>query len=267
MKRMVNSFKRYLKIFLIFIKMNYLKMLEYRADFFMAFVATAFYSLGYIAFLLAIFNQVSDVSGWDFDKMLTIFSVSQMMFYLSWTFFRYSLSNFHYAIREGNLDSILKLPLKPRFTVTFKDHNTDFPLPFVMALGLFFYSLRNTTLEIQNIFLFLVLLICGFIILYNIFFIFASFSFWIVEGQDLVSLFDEIFSFSRYPKTIFPPAASYFLLTIIPILLMVYVPVTALLNILDWQLGVLAIIMVFVSYYLSEKIWHAGLRHYSSASS
>lgn len=256
-----------LKILLRFIKINYQKALEYRADFIFSFIATSCYSFGYISFLWVVLAQVPSVNGWNFDKMLTLFGVNQIMIYLSWAFFRYSLSNIHYLIRTGNFDSILKLPLNARFTLSFRDHSTDLPLPLLMALGIFWYSMRNTQVEFTNILLFLLLFICGFIILYNMLFIFVTFSFWVIEGQDLTTFFEESFSYARYPLSVFPSGLAFLFLTVIPISLMNFVPTSALLGMLDWRLAIWSVVMVFVTWFVSQKIWHAGLRHYSSASS
>ncbi len=264
---MVNKTIHLIRILILFIKINYLKVLEYRADFIFAFFATSFHSFGYIAFLWVVLNQVPTVVGWDFSKMLTLFSVNQIMIYLSWAFFRHSLSNIHYMLRTGSFDSILKLPISARFIISFRDHNTDLPLPLIMAFGIFLFSIKNTRLELINITLFIILFICGFIILYNMLFIFITLSFWIIEGQDLTAFFEETYSYSRYPMSIFPSLVTFIFLTVIPLILMNFVPVSALLGILDWRLAVWSVVMVFITWIVSQKFWHAGLRRYSSASS
>ncbi len=267
MPHLVNRTRHLIKALLAYVKINYLRAFEYRADFFMAFAATSFHTVGYVAFLWAILGQVPTVSGWNFDRMLTLFAANQVMIYLSWAFFRFSLVNFTNDVRDGNFDIALKMPISARFTVSFKQHNTDLPLPLATAVCILIYSLRNAAVTFPGLVLFMALFILGFIILYNMLFLFTSLSFWVIEGQDLTALFEETFSYSRYPMAIFPTAVNVIFLAIVPILLMIYVPVTALFNVLDFKLAVWSLIMVFVTWFVSEKVWHAGLRHYSSASS
>jgi ABC-type uncharacterized transport system permease subunit len=233
----------------------------------MAFVATTFYTIGYVAFLGAILGQVPSVSGWNFDRMLTLFAVSQMVVYLSWSLFRFSLSSFSEDVRNGDLDAVLKLPIDARFVISFKKHNTDLLLPLSMAVIILIYSLRNTVVTIPSLFIFILLFICGFIIFYNLLFAFTSLSFWLIEGRDLAVLFEEIFSYSRYPAAVFPKVLSILFSVFFPVLLIVYVPVSGLLNMFDWKLTIWSVAMVFLTWFLSQKIWQAGLRHYSSASS
>ena len=92
---------------IIFIAM----IIEYRADFITAILGTGFYTLGYLVFMGAILKQVPSLYGWNFDNMLLLFSVSQLIFYISWAFYRYSLSGFFKSIKDGTFDFILKSPL------------------------------------------------------------------------------------------------------------------------------------------------------------
>lgn len=264
---MVTKFLHYLNIYKLFTKFNYLRALEYRADFFLALIATSMHTAGYLLFMGAILNQVPSVAGWTFDRMLTLFAVNQIMIYLTWGTFRFSLSQFPDDIMKGAFDFILKQPINPRFNISFRRQGTDLPLPLIVAGGITLYAVRDISFNPINTFLFLFLFICGFIILYNLLFSMMSLVFWIIEGEDLMATVEETFSYSRYPMEIFPTPARAFFLLVIPVLLMIYLPVTALLDIFDWKLGLLTIIMVLVSFIISQKIWHAGLRRYSSASS
>lgn len=268
MEHLVSSISKYLSVFGLYIKMGYLRMMEYRVDMITHFVASCAYMVGYLSFIGVILSRVQTVAGWNFDQMLTMFAVSQIVVYLSWSLFHYSLSQFSDLIRNGDLDMALKTPINARFIISFKEQGLELPLSLVVAIVTLLYAMRNMTWQWENLGLFIIFLVCGLVILYSLTSGLAAFSFWLVEGEDLVNLFVwDILDFGRYPISVFPPVIAVILTTIIPVLLITYVPVTAILGMLDWRLGLLSLMMVLVTFVVSEKIWQMGLRHYSSASS
>lgn len=264
---MVNKLARYVKLFLILARINYIKAMEYRLDFFSAILPTGMYSVGYIVFISVILNKIPSIIGWTLDQMLILFAVEQFFYYSGWIFYRSSIDYFPSLIRDGLLDSVSKLPVNTRFIVSFRDQSPDVVIPFLAALALVVYACRNLSLSLPNIVFFALFIVLGMILLYNLLFTVASLSFWTVESDELVGLIDEILGFGKYPLKIFPSFVGLFLLTIIPAVLMVYVPASILMGIFEIKLIILFVVMVVISWFVSEKVWRAGLRRYSSASS
>ena len=267
MKLMVAKLIRYAKIFLVLAKINYLKAMEYRLDFFSTILPAGIYSAGYVVFIGLILSKVPSISGWTFDQMLVLFAVEQFFYYSGWIFYRRSIDNFPSLIRDGTFDSVSKLPINTRFMVSFRDQSPDIIIPFFVALSLVIYASRNLPLSLSNVAFFALFIVLGMILLYNLLFTVASFSFWTTEADEFVGLIDEVMGFGKYPLKIFPSFVGLFLLTIIPAVLMVYVPASILMGIFDAKLIILFIVVLVLSWIISEKVWQAGLRHYSSASS
>lgn len=267
MKLTANNITRYIKLFVHLLKINYSKAMEYRIDFFSTILPTGIYSLGYLVFINTLLSKVPSISGWNFDQMLILFATEQLFYYSGWIFYRSSIDNFPQLIKDGTFDFVSRLPVSARFMVSFREQSLDVLIPFAFAVTVLVYSLRNIHVELSSAILFVLFIIFGMILLYNILFSLASLSFWTTEADEFINLVDEILSFGRYPLEIFPGLVGVFLLFIIPAILMAYVPATILLGIVDWKLALLSIVMVFISFIISEKIWRAGLRHYSSASS
>lgn len=264
---MVRSISKSVKIFWLFMKANLLTGLEYRFDFITGIIPTLAYMFSYLIFMQVIFAKIPTINGWSFNAMVTLFALEQVFYYSTYLLFKPSLGNFSSSIKDGTLDASLRLPANTRLLVSFKDQTPDM-LPSVgIAFIFLFYSLQGVSLGFENIFLFLILSICGFIILYNIMFIFASLAFWLTESDELVDLAGEISQLGRFPPSIFPLAAQFVMFFIVPAALMIFVPASALLGTLDPRLAVLAVIMTAVTYLLSKIIWQKGLKQYSSASS
>jgi ABC-2 type transport system permease protein len=140
-------------------------------------------------------------------------------------------------------------------------------ISFLGTILLVIYSVRNVDVSFWGVLLYVFLLICAFLIYYNIIFFLVTFAFWIIDASDLVWFADDLTRFGTYPLKVYPALLGLIFLTVIPVMLLVYVPVTALLNFLDWKTVVASLIMVVVTSIVSEKFWQVGLRHYSSASS
>jgi len=258
---------KYLKILWLFFRINYLRAMEYRLNFFTAFLPAFFYSVGYLVFMGAILSRVPSVSGWDLDKMLLLFAVSQFVHYTQWIFYRVSLERFSESIRDGSFDSIAKLPINPRFVSSFRVQSPSAIIPFQFSVALFFYSIRNISIGPLDTILFLILLFCGFFIYYNISFALISLAFFIVDADDLLWFADDITRFGSYPLEIYPAAAQFILTFVIPVMLLVYVPTTALMGMVNWTMVIATMVMTVVTWLVSQKIWQLGLKHYSSASS
>lgn len=258
---------KYFKIYGELLKMNYMRAMEYRIDFISTLLPTLIYSVGYLIFLNVILSKVPTIGGWDTDKMLLIFSLEQLDFYLAWIFYKRSLEVFFESIRDGSFDFVVKLPFSTRFITSFKEHALDVVLPAGFAVFLLIYSLRNTVVSIPILLLAFVLFLCGAVILYNLTFAVAAIAFWTVDAKDLTDLMDDVTSFSRYPAEVYPGPIVFLLSVVIPVMMLAYVPATALLSALNWRLGGLSVVMVGVTYLVSDLVWKKGLRHYSSASS
>jgi len=258
---------KYIKLFLILLKINFLREMEYRINFIAVLIPAGFYCLGYTLMIWTILNKVPNIAGWNFSQMLMLFSVGQFSYYLTWVLYRVSLDYFPLSIKKGDFDSIVKQPVSTRFMVSFLKQRIDVSVPMIGAVLIFAYAVSVFGVNFTNLFLFFLLLISGEIILYNFMFTAASLSFWIIEIDGLISLIDDVVGYGSYPLSIFPGPVAIFLTLIVPAIIIVYVPATAFMGILDWKLGFLSGMMVFVSWFVSQKIWHAGLRRYSSASS
>jgi ABC-2 type transport system permease protein len=264
---MANNLHKYMRLFLILVKINYLKAMEYRIDFFSTILPTGMYSVGYVVFIGAILTRIPSILGWSFHQMLMLFAVEQLFYYTSWIFYRRSIDAFPTLIRNGTFDMVAKMPINARFMVSFREQSPDVVIPFLGATAVLVYASWGIPFSLTNMAVFCIFLVMGIILLYNIIFALASLSFWTTDADEFIGFVDEVLSFGRYPLKIFPSFVGLFLLAIIPAVLMVYVPATAILGILDWKLGFFSLVMVLVTYYVSERIWRAGLRYYSSASS
>lgn len=267
MEHMVNRVYHYLRAYILLLRVNFLRALEYRVDLLTTILPTGIYSVGYIVFLRVILNHVTSVSGWSFSGMLLIFALEQIMYYSTWIFYRASFEYFLDSVRDGNLDSLIKLPINTRFLSTFHEQGISVLPPMASALLLLIIAFQGLPVTVTSATVGIILFLAGQLLMYNISFMAITIAFWTTEASDLVGVFDELAGLARYPKEVFPGPLVIILSLLFPALLFAYVPATAMLDILDFKfVGILAVSLI-VSWVASEKFWQAGLRRYSSASS
>jgi ABC-2 type transport system permease protein len=268
MKHLEIKLRRLIGLYKAFFRVNVLKSLEYRTDFVITFIATSSYVLGYILFLDAILRQVPVIAGWKFEHLLILFSINQLIFYLSYGLFRDSLHLLPLDIKNGDIDKLLKLPVPIKFVASIRAQSFDFILPALVAVSIFFYSIRQMTIDFWQWFLFGFLFLIGLTIYYFLVHIVIVLSFWIIESEDLVGILEELTDYSRYPMAFFPRPLSAFFIFVVPLLLVVYVPMTVLSpNLFDWKLATISLVMCVILKYVSDFLWRKALQHYSGVSS
>ena|SRR3989344_2287302 len=267
MKLMATKIIRHIKIFTHLSKINFLTSLEYRINFITLLIPTGLYSAGYLFFLKSIISKIPVVAGWDFNMLLLLFAGDQFIYYAGWYLFRDSLRFFTEGVKHGDFDQVLKLPVNARFISSFRHQQAHNLLAFLIPIIICVYASRLLNFTPWQLLIFFISLLLGLGIMYNLFFIIASLSFWITETEDVEDLFDETSSLSKYPAEVFPRWLAFIFIFIFPLLVVAYIPTAVLLNKLNVLSIIICILMFFITFILSQKIWHAGLRRYSSASS
>jgi len=114
---------------------------------------------------------------------------------------------------------------------------------------------------------FLVLAASGIAVLYSLWIVMIAFTFWFVKFDNNVTILHALMDAGRYPATIYPAWLRMIVTFIIPIAVATTVPLQALRgDLLGWQ--VLQFIGIgVVSILLSSRVWKAGVKRYSGASS
>ncbi len=113
--------------------------------------------------------------------------------------------------------------------------------------------------------------VCGVSIAYSFMVVLTSFSVWLVRNQSLMEMWWLFSSLARYPRDIFrntwaEPIGRFFTY-VLPILLVVNVPASAMVKTLEprWVVGIA--LATAATFWASRKFFQYALRSYRSASS
>jgi len=107
----------------------------------------------------------------------------------------------------------------------------------------------------------------GTIMLYCVWLMVTSISFWVIRVQEISNLFEGLYAAGRWPVGIYPEWLRTGLTFLVPVAFAVTVPAEALTNRLTGTSLLLAFGMTLLFILLARGLWLLGLSNYSGASS
>jgi len=112
-----------------------------------------------------------------------------------------------------------------------------------------------------------IVLCCGVVLLYAVWFAIMTCSFWLVQVNNLDVLFFAVFEAARYPVGYFRGAMRALLTFVVPVAFATTFPTDALLGRVDPRLVPLGLGLAALSLVATHRFWNLAVRSYSSASS
>jgi ABC-2 type transport system permease protein len=250
--------------------MNIQDQMAYPWNFWLAIIMKAARVGITVIFFKAIYLKVNNISGWNYADTIFIFATFSLIDFVSNTTF---LRNFAYwfsdLLRNGEYDYRIIKPINLQFftafwVIDFMDLTTIVPIAI-----LYWYAISQMSVifSAANIALYFILVINAIIFLYSFALILATFNFWTVQSSGLGRFTQSIFYMARYPTDIYSGIFKTVFSFILPIAFIATWPAKAFLGTLNWQNIVYALIFTMVFFWLANRFWNYGLKHYSSASS
>ena len=255
-------------------RINFLTMLEYRANFIMWFLFTIVYHGVALAALYVTMRQFPSMNGWDFRQMFFLYALWMAGHELHNTLFFTVVSVPDY-IREGRFDRFLVRPLDTLFQVLTVPQQI-MPDGIVLALATLAFATVAAGVRVDWIFMTFVPLIVigGALIDLGISLAVATISFWFIRVDTLrwvvMSLEQD---FTRYPISIYTRGVRIVLTFVLPFAFMNYFPATYFLQKSDTglslnpQVGLLTPAIGLAWVFVAYAFWRVGLRHYQGTGS
>ncbi len=114
---------------------------------------------------------------------------------------------------------------------------------------------------------FILLAISGVLIIYSLWIVMIALTFWFIKFDNNVTILDALLGAGRYPATVYPPWLRVILTFIVPVAVATSVPLQALRGELGVGLVLLFLGVGAASFLVATRVWKAGVKHYSGASS
>jgi ABC-2 type transport system permease protein len=265
----MRTISRYARLLTLQFRMSAVTAMQYRADFLLkGAIAMMWLGVALIP-LISVFHQRASVRGWTFPEALVVVGWFALMKGVLEGAISPSLTSVVEHVRKGTLDFLLLKPADAQFLVSTARFEPWRVMDLAGALAVFTYAFHRIghAPRPQSIVVALALLAVGVCVLYALWILVVSASFWVVKVDNLSYLFGSLFDAGRWPISVFRGALWFAFTFIFPVALMTSYPAMALLDRLAPTTALIALGggLAFAS--VARLVWRRALAFYTSASS
>ena len=255
----------YLQYFALHLKTQ----MQYKVSFFLTALGQFLVSFTALLGLSFMFSRFQVLEGFTFPEVLLCFAPMLTAFSLAECFGR-GFDTFPQMIGNGEFDRILTRPRGEIFQVLAAKMDFTRGGRLFQALLIFCYAIPSsgihwTGLKVLTLIL---MVICGAVVFFGLFLVYAAFSFFTLEGLEFMNIFtDGGREFGRYPFSVYGEKVLRFLTWIIPLALFQFYP---LLYLLDRERGLFYMLCPLLGLFFlipAYAFWRFGLRRYKSTGS
>jgi ABC-2 type transport system permease protein len=219
--------------------------------------------------LLAVFSHTQTLVGWTLAETIVLLGAFQIITGLLQTFVLPNLSWFAASkVIKGELDDLLLQPAPSLFMASLGTCQpwalSEVALGVViMAIGA---SQTGVSLTLIGTLAALLLLTAGAVLAWAARVLLACLAFW-APGFEPDVLYSAVWQLGRYPVNIYHPAIGWLLTYIVPVAFIAATPARTLTRGVDLQLLLGGLAAAGASVWIAQRVWQAGLRRYTSATS
>ena len=255
----------YVKYFAIHLK----SQMQYKASFAMTFIGNFFVSFSVFLGIHFMFLRFDTVAGFTYEQVLLCFAAVLMSFCLAELFAR-GFDLFPSMIGNGEFDRIMVRPRGPIFQVLATKIDFTRIGRIFTAMVVLAYAIPNSGVlwSPAKIAVLAMMIICGALIFFGLFLIYAALSFFTLEGLEFMNIFTHGGQdFGRYPFAVYGEGILKFLTFVVPFALVQYYPLTFLLGMNQSPLRALSPLLSLIFLPICYGIFRFGLRRYKSTGS
>jgi ABC-2 type transport system permease protein len=275
-----------LKLIQSFLKVNLQIALAYRVDTLVNILINLLWLGVELLGLQIIFSNTDTLAGWGPGELVSLLGVFRLVNMLMVSVIWPATEKFNASVRDGTLDYTLIQPANSLFLVSFSRIVLWRVWDLVLAIGLIVVGIRMSARDLASLtggvtsiastasmssmaslVSFLLLLGSGALVLYSLWVVLIALTFWFVKFDNNVTILQALLDSGRYPVSVYPPWLRIIVTYLVPIAVATTIPLQGLRGDLN-SLQVLMFLGVGVACFLvALRVWKAGVRQYSGASS
>ena len=252
-------------------KMWLKSQLEYRTSFILLCIGQFFVPFFVFIGLYLLFDRFDNLAGWTFSEVAFLYGTIHIAFSISEALVR-GFDSFSGLVMSGNFDRILVRPRSTALQVL--GSKFEFTRIGRLIQGVLIFSWAMQNIEVQWTFLKFIcafgMIIGGVFIFSGLFIIFATFSFWTIQGLEIANIFtDGGREMSQYPLSIYAKPVQKFFTYVVPFALVNIYP----LNFILERPGYTHLLYAFIPYmgilfiFPALLFWSFGVKRYKSTGS
>ena len=260
--------KRYIKLYLQFIKNCLIREAEFRTNFISHTVSALAQSLLAILGLNVLFGHIQSVAGWSYAEVLLLLGIGNILQGIFFGPLIQNMARLVSLVNEGALDFALLLPISSQFYVSTRRIRLFSFARLITGIVITLSALNQLGIAPNptQIAIFAFLLLCSIVICYSLWFISITPVIWFSRLFGVHEIFLTLYQISQKPPEIFKGALRIFLTVGLPLLVPVIFPTKVLLGNISWAEILWAPVAAIGLLYISNRFWNFALKYYSGAS-
>jgi len=257
---------RYARLLAVQLRASFAQAAQYRVDFVLGAVLSAFWTAAAVTPLVVIFGQRATLGGWTRDEALVVVGFFTLLKGAIQGVIEPSVTNTVEHLRKGTLDFLLLKPADAEFLVSTTRLQPWRATDAVGGVVLLAYALRGVGVPSAGAAAATVALVAAALaILHSLWILVVALAFVTVKVDNLTFLLGSVYDAARWPATVWRGALSWVFTLVIPLAVMTTYPALAVLGRLDVAhgLGAVGLALAFVT--MARWTWKRSLSRYTSA--
>ena len=258
-----------MRLYMKYFSMHIKSQMQYKTSFFFTTLGQFLVAFATFLSLSFLFARFDSVGGFLYEEVLICFAVMIMAFSASELIGR-GFDRFPMMLGNGNFDRALVRPRNVIFQVLASQVEFSRLGRFVQAVAILIYALPRSGINWtwDKVVTLALMLVCGTVLFFGLFVVYAAFSFFTVEGLEFMNILtDGGREHGRLPFGVYGDGVLKFLTFVVPLALVQYYPLLYLVgredSIFYAFMPVLALLFLLPCY----GFFRFGLRHYKSTGS
>ena len=259
---------RYLRIALIFAGASVSAQLEYRANFVVNLVGSLLLAGGSLLGLAVLYGDGQPLGGWSYRETVVVVGLFTFVQGYIGAFLYPNLNRMAEEVRQGTMDFTLLKPVDAQFYLSTRNVNIFRLTDVFIGAGLVVWAASGLGgARLSGALLGAGLVVAALAIVYSVWFMLSTTSFWFVKVGNVTELFNGLFRAGQFPVTALPGWVRLFFTFLIPVAFVTTVPAEAITG-RARPGAVLAATLIAVALGLASRwFWNFAVRNYTSASS
>lgn len=251
------------------LRVSMLTGLAYRWELLVDAILSLFWTATAVLPLYLVFEERDVVAGHSYPEALMVLAFFTVLQAVLEGAIHPSLATVVDHVRTGTLDFVL---LKPADAQLLMSTARFAPLRVVnlfagIAIAVHAFDRLGRSPSVLDVALTALLLLGAVVILYSLWILVVSASFYAVRVDNLRFLFVSIFDAARWPSSVYRGAVGFLLTYVIPLALMTTIPAHALLGIVSMETVITTLVLTVAFAAISRWVFLRSLGRYTSASS
>ena len=258
-----------MRLYLKFFAMHLKGQMQYKLSFFLTVLGQFIVAFATFLGIYFMFSMFGSVEGFTYQQVLLCFSTMLMAFSLAEMLGR-GFDVFPRMLGNGEFDRALVRPRGVVFQVLASKMEFTRLGRLAQAVAVLCYAIPKSGVVWgwDKILTVCLMILCGSLVFFGLFLVYAAFSFFTVEGLEFMNILtDGGREFGRYPFSVYGKGILGFLTFVIPLALFQYYPLLYLLGKEQSTLYMLAPLLSLLFLPPSYAFFRLGLRRYKSTGS